>query len=175
MTRLPAAAPAAALATALAALCALPLAAQPFTPYGQFGGWRVFVNGATQGCFMEEMQDGLVIQMGTQGGADFGFIAAYTEGEAGIAQGEEMTVLIEIDGEGFGGIARGVRREQADGTLLEGAVTISRSPAFAEALARGRTMRVVADGGNLVEIDLSGTEAAIRAVRDCQASLDAQG
>ena len=158
-------------AAALAASLAAPLAAQPFAPFGEAGGWRVFVNEATGGCFMEQRQGELVIQMGTQGGADFGFIAAYAEGEVGIAQGEEMTVLIEIDGDGFGGIARGVRRDRADGPPLEGAVTISRSPAFLEALAEGRRMRVVSEGGALVAIDLSGTRAGIRAVRACQAGL----
>ncbi len=162
-------------AAALAASLAAPLAAQPFTPRGEAGGWRVFVNEATGGCFMEQRQGALVVQMGTQGGADFGFVAAYAEGEVGIAQGEEMTVLIEIDGDGFGGIARGVRRERAEGPPLEGAVTISRSPAFAEALAEGRRMRVVADTGALVEIDLAGTRAGIAAVRACQADIGAAG
>jgi hypothetical protein len=164
----------AAAALAAAALAA-PLAAQPFTPRGEAGGWRVFFNDATGGCFMERVQGDLVVQMGTQGGADFGFIAAYTKGEVGIAQGEEMTVIIEIDGDGFGGVARGVRRDRADGVPIEGAVTISRSPAFLEALAEGRRMRVVSDTGALVEIDLAGTRAGIAAVRACQADLGEAG
>lgn len=163
-----------AVSLAAGALCLpLPVAAQPFTPYDRVEGWSIWVNGATGGCFMEARRGALIVQMGTQAGADFGFIAAYAEGEAGLAQGEEIAVVIDIDGAGFGGIARGVRRERADGTVIDGAVTISRSPEFGAALAEGRTMRVIGETGTLVEIDLSGTRAAIGAVRECQAVQDA--
>jgi hypothetical protein len=154
------------------ALPAPQVAAQPFAPYAQVDGWTVWINDATRGCFMEARRGDLIVQMGTQGGADFGFIAAYAEGDVGIRQGEEIAVVIDIDGEGFGGIARGVQRTRPDGTLLEGAVTISRSIAFAEALADGQRMAVLGENGTLVEIDLSGTAAAITAVLDCQTSLD---
>jgi len=160
--------PAVPCALALAILVPAPAAAEPFEPHARVGAWGIWFNAATQGCFMEARQGDLVVQMGLQGGADFGFIAAYTEGDAGIAQGEEIAVIIDIDGAGFAGLARGVRRAGADGTVIDGAVTISRSPDFADALAAGETMRVLAETGALVEIDLRDTRPAMESLRACQ-------
>lgn len=155
----------------LCAALALPslAAAQPFTSYGEAEGWNIFVNGATNGCFMEQQQGDLVVQMGTQGGADFAFVAVYAMEELGIVQGDPIEVSFFIDGEEFAGTASGVQRSTSDGGVIEGATIKANNPNFGDAIANKQTMTIMGQSGNSTDIDLSGTRAAIEATRACQA------
>ena len=167
-------------AFAFAALClaaAPSLHAQPFEPKGAAGGWSVFYNAATGGCFIEKAQGPLVVQLGTEagmlglgadaageGGENFGFIAVYTDNpEAEIEHGAIWPVVIEIDGDVFAGEAKGVVRGDVRGGYI-----VSSDPTFAEDIARGDVMNVVTPAGAVVEIDLTGTMAAIEALTECQ-------
>jgi hypothetical protein len=161
-------------ATAATCLAATLATAQPFEGKGEVGGWNVFFNGATGGCFMEQAQGPLVVQLGTEAamlgegeGASFGFLAVYTTNEAAeIEDGEIWPIVMEIDGDLFGGEAMGVVRED-----VRGGYVVSRDIGFGDDLANGQTLNIVTPAGAVVEIDLTGTKAAMQAVRDCQSEM----
>lgn len=168
-------------ASAAGCLAAAPLLhAQPFEARGAAGGWSVFYNGATGGCFIEKAQGPLVVQLGTEAGMlglgadaagevgeNFGFIAVYTDNpEAEIEHGAIWPVVIEIDGDVFAGEAKGVVRGDVRGGYI-----VSSDPTFAEDIARGDVMNVVTPAGMVVEIDLTGTRAAIEALTACQRDM----
>lgn len=123
---------------------------------------------------MEQVQDPLVVQLGTEAamlgegeGERFGFLAIYTRNEdAVIEQGEVWPVIIEIDGVAFGGDAVGVVREE-----VRGGYVISNSSNFGDSIANGQTMRVMTPAGAEVDVDLTGTKKAMEAVRACQAEM----
>jgi hypothetical protein len=75
-------------------------------------------------------------------------------------------VMIEIDGDLFAGEAKGVVREN-----VRGGFVVSNDPTFGDDLANGQTMNIVTPAGTVVDIDLTGTKAAMDAVRACQMEM----
>ncbi|MEL6207693.1 MAG: hypothetical protein AAFR47_20610, partial [Pseudomonadota bacterium] len=123
------------------------------------------------GCFMEGQQGDYVVQMGTeaamlgQGDGDiFGFVAVYAPAEIALKDGEMLPIFVSIDGELFGGDVVGVEKQG-----FHGGYVISNSTEYADALSDGSVMTIAPDTPSATEISLSGTRAAIDAVRGCQA------
>lgn len=144
---------------------ALPtFAVAQITSYGSEAGWNIFTDGNAGGCFMEQRQGELVVQMGSQSPGT-GFVAVYAQEDVGIAQGEPIEVLFTIDGEQFYGTARGVQRDNVDGAYI-----LANNPDFLDAIRGKQTMVVTGQDGNLTEIDLTGTNAAVDQVAACIAA-----
>jgi hypothetical protein len=148
------------------------LSAQPFRSFGTAGGWTIFHNEATRGCFMErETPNGIIMQVGTEAamlgkGSDlpFGFLALYAPDRMG-ATGAGGEVRFSLGGVTFRGDAVGVIREG-----YRGGYVVANNPWFAEEVADQQTMVVHPETSDAVTIDLTGTRAAMAEVRACQAA-----
>ncbi len=161
------------LTAALAALMAGPLAAQPFESKGEVEGWQIFFNEATGGCFMEQRQEQTVVHFGTEAamlgeGEDlpFGFVALYVEGETETAPGDEIELVIDVDGQMFSGTGVGAVSGEFSGGYL-----VANNPGFAAALREGKVMNIAVASGNSVAVDLTGTMTAMEAARACQTEM----
>ncbi|MEM1361651.1 MAG: hypothetical protein AAGF94_08035 [Pseudomonadota bacterium] len=158
--------------TAFAVLMAALAVAQPFQSKGEVEGWNVFYNEATGGCFMEQSQGDAVVHLGTEaamlGDGDelpFGFVALYTKEPTDVPPGDQVELAIDVDGQAFSGTGVGASSGDYNGGYL-----VANNPNFATALADGKTMNIAVANGNTVSVDLTGTKAAMDAVRTCQAA-----
>lgn len=108
-------------------LTASPISAQPYDMWKEVNDWKIFVNEATNGCFMERgTPDDYVFHIGTTdemfSGAEFdrnyfmGFYAPVDSGFAGV-QEEEVTFTSGPDA--FVGKAASYQRENHHGWWIE--------------------------------------------------------
>ena len=150
------------------AVCAATaLSAQPYMSKGVVEGWGIFVNEANSSCFMETTtKEGLIMQMGTGGGVDMGFLALYTEGATDIRDGETGEILIKLGEQMFSAEAQGVEREGVSGGYFLG-----NNPLLAYDLAKSQTLVVNPEGENVFTVDLTGSMKAMEATRACQLEL----
>jgi len=160
------------ICTALTAslLLAAPALSQPFEAMGEVGDWKVFFNEASGGCFVErQSEDGVVMQMGTEAamlsedGNNYGFIAVYVPVPTEIQPGETRPVRFQLGDKTYGGDAVGAAREG-----YFGGYAVANSPNFIDDVANMQTMTVNLDTDRALEIDLTGTKAALEALRACQ-------
>lgn len=150
------------IAATLVALTVPTMALAQFTSYGTTAGWNVFHDGNAGGCFMEQQQGDLVVQMGVQSAPDSGFVAVYAAGDVGIAQDEPIQTTFRLDGEEFGGTSQGVNRGDLSGAFIR-----ANNPDFLQAIRGKQTMAVTGSNGGEVSIDLTGTNAAVDTVIAC--------
>ncbi|RYH12112.1 hypothetical protein [Tropicimonas sp. IMCC6043] len=148
--------------------CSTALIAQPYTPQGEVDGWGIFVNEANKSCFMETTTTGgLIMQMGTGGEVEFGFLALYTKGETDIRDGETGEITLQLGDQRFSAIAEGVARDGYSGGFV-----IGNNPLLAYDLAKQPELIVNPDGENVFTVDLTGSEEAMQATRVCQLKID---
>ncbi|PRY26608.1 hypothetical protein CLV78_101708 [Aliiruegeria haliotis] len=141
--------------------------AQPYASKGEVAGWRIFVNEANSSCFMEIVTDeGLVMQMGTGGKVDMGYLGLYTEGETGIRDGETGEIRIGLGGLVYNGVAQGVQRDGYSGGYF-----IGNNPLMGFDLSTQSEMVVNPGSGREFTVDLSGAGEAMEATRACQMEL----
>jgi len=165
----------AAFATGIA-LFGLTASAQPFQFKAKEGGWNIFVNEATQGCFMEhESPQGIVMQIGTEaamigsGTHDaFGFLAIYVPGERPVDVNPTEVVVVNIGQNTYLGTAATIQR---DGYY--GGVIISNDPTLEFDLRERLKMEILSSGGTTVLVNLAALKIndALGAVRSCQKSI----
>lgn len=163
---------AAALATF--ACLATPLAAQPFDAKGDAGGWNIFFNQKTGGCFIErETDQGYVMQIGTEAGMlgegpsdSYGFFALYVPGEAPEVDSDTPIAVIYIGSNTYIGNAHRVVREGYFGGYFIG----SGDTDIATDLRKEKSMRILTANGTTVTVNLnqSNIRRALRAARRCQ-------
>lgn len=159
-----------------ATLCATLAQAQPFEFKSTTGGWNIFVNEATQGCFMErETEQGIVWQIGTEagmlgvGGTDnFGFMAFYVPGERPVDVNDQEVVIVTIGPNTYFGTTATIER---DGYY--GGVVVSKDETLEFDLRNRLTMEILVSSGARVEVQLaqSDIDAAMQATRACQAEI----
>lgn len=150
--------------------------AQPFQFKSSQSGWNIFVNEATQGCFMErESAQGIVMQVGTEAamvgtGLDdtFGFLAIYVPGERPVDVNPTEVVVINIGQNTYFGTAATVTR---DGYY--GGVVISKDPTLEYDLRERLKMEILSSSGTQVIVNLAALKIgeALGAVRDCQREI----
>ena len=145
--------------------CASTAFAQPFTSEGTVEGWNIFLNESTKNCLMEKVEsNGFVVQIARTGeGEEFGRLGVYSPNPTDIKDGETRELTFDLDGERFTGEATGSLHEG-----YQGGYAFANNPQFGEALASKQTLTIEPDGANPVVVDLSGTMAAMDAVKDCQ-------
>jgi len=152
-------------ALALVALGATDASAQ-FKKYGAEAGWEILIKeDLGPGCLMaRKANDTSQVQMGIDAtGEKKGYIALYTQKDANIQSGQKLSVIFDIDGQQFSGEAVG---QQIDG--YDGAFVWVNNPDFIYELAKKKTMTISPAGRDTLIMKLEGTDAAFKALRECQ-------
>ena len=163
----------------LAASIAVPatlVTAQPYDFKSTEGSWNVFVNEATQGCFMEHESDqGIVMQIGTEAAMvgtgpndSFGFVAIYIPGERPADVNPEETVVVNIGPNTYAGVASTVER---DGYY--GGVIVSRDQTLEYDLRERLSMEIASSSGTTVTVNLAALKIGpgLDAVVACQRGI----
>ncbi len=158
-----------ALATAVLAISALFVtnANAQTKKYGSEAGWDIFVNdNMGPGCLAaKKLSPETHIEMGIDATRNprIGYMALYTKAQANISQGENVTVMFDVDGEKFSGTAMGQQTQGFRG----GSVPVNNVD-FIYDLAKKKTLTITPQGGEPIVVSLAGTDAAFKALRTCQ-------
>ena len=158
------------MAMALAVTALNGTAAVAQKKYGSAAGWDVIVSDSMgPGCLIKKSNaDGTQIQMGIDAtGNRRGYMALYTKANTKVPAGEKLSVFFDVDGQKFSGEAKG---QQEGG--FQGAFVWVNNLDFIYGLAKKKTLTISPKGGSVIKVNLAGTDAAFKALRDCQ---DAQG
>jgi len=107
-------------------LAAAPLSAQPYNLWKEVNDWKIFVNEATNGCFMERgTPDDHVLHIGTTD-EDFGsesdrkfFLGFYAPINSGFAGTQEDEVTFTSGPDAFVGEAASFQRENHHGWWIK--------------------------------------------------------
>lgn len=135
--------------------------------YGSEAGWDIFINDSMgPGCLVaKKLSPEVQIEMGIDATADaaIGYMAVYTKADAAIAEGEQLSVLFDVDGQKFSGMATG---QQMPG-FRGGSVPVNNVD-FIYDLAKRNTLTITPDGREPIVVSLAGTDAAFKKLRACQ-------
>lgn len=134
------------------------------TKFAEEGGWGVYVNDATLGCFAQKTQeDGYVFQLGqAEKGQDFGFLALYANEDVGIDDNEVSRVVFTIDGTEYQGYTIGRRQGEYDGGFV-----YTNNPSFVEGLSQQSKLTLFPGAENEYVVDTAGIDAAINKTLEC--------
>ena len=150
--------------------------AQPFDAKGSAGGWNVFFNQATGGCFIERQtgQD-IVMQIGTEAALveanpddPMGFLSIWIPGEAPENANPDELVIVEIGPNKYIGIAAQGAREG-----FHGATVLAAGSELGFDLRNRRSMTIFSTSGAEVQVQLnaSNIDAALDALVACQQEM----
>jgi hypothetical protein len=141
--------------------------AQTATKYGEEAGWEIMVkDDMGPGCvLMKSNPDGETqVQMGIDArDGPKGYLAIYTKAASAVKEGEELSVTFEVDGQEFSGQATGQQIGE-----YRGAFVWVNNPDFIYDLAKKKTMRITIPGRDTLILNLDGTNAAFKKLRECQ-------
>jgi hypothetical protein len=153
-------------ALAIVALAATGAAAQT-KKYGSEAGWDIFVNdNMGPGCVIaKKLSPEAQILMGidASGGKKVGYMALYTKADAKVTEGEQLSVIFDVDGQKFSGTAKG---QQMPG--FRGGTVPVNNVDFIYNLAKKHTLTITPEGRKPIVVSLAGTDAAFKALRSCQ-------
>ena len=150
--------------------------AQDIMPKGSAGGWNVFLNGATNGCFIQrETEQGIFLQIGTEAALvelmpddPIGFLSIWIPGEAPANSDPAELVLVEIGPNSYiGAAARGAREG------YHGATVLAQGSELGFDLRNRRAMTITASNGAVVKVQLNASDvsSALDALADCQSEV----
>lgn len=151
---------------------------QPFEAKGSSGGWDIFANQRTNGCFMErQTEEGIILQIGSvlamteQGGAeDYGYFGIYFPGEAPEVTNDQPLVLVRIGPNTYLGQAqRDVREDYWGGFIVSDGQND-----LAFDLQNRKKMEIVTQNGGMAEIDLTRSDISrgVEEVKKCQSEMN---
>jgi hypothetical protein len=140
-----------------------------FTKYGSAAGWDIFVsNKMGPGCFLTKANpgDATQVQIGIDAtAAPQGYMAVYSKKATNIEQGERIAVQFDVDGQKYSGVAKG---QEMQG--FEGAFVPFNNLDFIYDLAKKKALTITAPGRRTLVVNLTGTDDAFKALRECQAA-----
>ncbi|WP_068115142.1 hypothetical protein [Tropicimonas marinistellae] len=152
------------IATACVAFVIASSAAFAQDIYAEVEGWNVRVAEGLKGCAIERTDaDGFQTQIGIDGNQEMGYVALFTLADAGIDSRDTIITHFDLDGERF--VGDSVRK--VDGAYQGGYVYFN-NPNFAYDLAKKQTLTITAESGREIAVDLTGTNAAMEVMRECQ-------
>ena len=163
-------------ATCAAAITAGVAQAQSITSRGSAGGWGVFLNETTSGCFIQrETAQGIFLQIGTEAALveltpddPIGFMSIWIPGPAPANANPAELVVMEIGPNTyFGSAATGTREG------YHGATVIAQGSELGFDLRNRRNMTVISSSGARVDVRLnaSNISEALDALIECQSSV----
>ena len=148
------------------AFCAATSASAEAKKYGSEAGWDIFVNDSMgPGCLIaRKLNPETQVQMGIDAtAAPLGYMALYTKAPAQVSAGEQLSVVFDVDGQKFTGEAKGLQMEG-----FRGASVAVNNLDFIYDLAKKKTLTITPDGRDPIVVSLAGTDAAFKALRECQ-------
>jgi len=159
----------------LAALCSA-ASAQQIETRGAAGGWNVFFNPATQGCFIQRTtaQD-IILQIGTEQAVvemdpenPVGFMSIWLPGPQPAGVNPEELVTVQLGQNVYIGTASTATREG-----YHGARVLATGSELGFDLRNRRSMVVNSTSGAEITVDLlqSDVNAALDALVDCQTEV----
>lgn len=135
--------------------------------YGSEAGWDIFVNDDMgPGCLLaKKLSPEVQLEMGIDAKVVpmIGYMALYTKADANVSEGERLSVIFDVDGDKFSGIATG---QQMPG-FRGGSVPVNNVD-FIYDLAKKRTLTITPEGLDPIVVSLDGTDAAFKVLRACQ-------
>lgn len=143
-----------------------PALAKDVLTWGEAGGWAILVDPAAgNGCMMEKhFENGTLVHIGAVPNRRGGFFAAYNPEWTDIEDGAIGTVKFDFPDVRFSGEVVGVAK---DG--LFGGYAFFDNPNVPMEFAARNKMTIFGQSGRVVELKLTGTMKAIKAVKACQA------
>ncbi|HEY5819313.1 MAG TPA: hypothetical protein VIU14_13130 [Mesorhizobium sp.] len=154
------------IALAFVTLTATGAGAQELKKYGSEAGWDIFIKQSMgPGCLVaKKLNAEAQLQMGISATAEKkGYIALYTKKDAAVAAGDKVSVLFDVDGQQFSGVATG---QQIEG--MDGAFVWVNNPDFIYDLAKKNALTITPAGRDPIVLSLKGTDAAFTSLRTCQ-------
>ena len=150
-----------------------PASAQDIMQKGSAGGWNVFLNSATNGCFIQrETDQGIFMQIGTEAKMvemtpddPIGFLSLWIPGEAPANANPSELVIVEIGPNTYLGAAASGTREG-----FHGATVLAQGSELGFDLRNRRDMKITSTSGTVVEVRLNASDisTALDALADCQ-------
>ncbi len=164
------------LATCAAAMAFGAAQAQTIQPRGSAGGWNVFLNEKTMGCFIQrETAQGIFLQIGTEAALmemspddPIGFLSIWLPGPAPENANPAELVVVRIGPNTYiGAAARGQREGFHGGTIVATGSTLGFD------LRNRRNMTIFSTSGAEIEVRLnaSNISEALDALGACQSSV----
>lgn len=149
----------------VSALTATTAFGQDLISWGEAGGWAVAVDPTLgNGCLLtSDFEDGSTVRIGFDRLAGNGYVAAFNEAWGDIEAGATYPVTFMLDDQQYDGEATGMFLGE-----LPGAVITFDNVDFLADLALRNTMVLSNDGGEIMAIDLAGSDAAIEQTIACQ-------
>lgn len=162
------------LALAVAAGAATSVSAEDITKYGQAAAWEIAVNkNMGPGCLIEKRGEGWQVDLGIDASSaeKIGYMAVFARTDLPVKADEAIPVDFEVGGETFKGEAFGEKLSmfrRMEG--YHGAWVPVNNPEFVYDLAKKETLTIMVEGLDPIEVSLSGTDDAFKAMRECQAA-----
>jgi hypothetical protein len=139
------------------------------TKYGSAAGWDIYVDDSMgPGCvIMRDNPDGdTQAQIGIDAtAAPRGYLALYTKKPTKITAGETLSVEFDVDGQKYTGVAKGQQMQGYDGAFVP-----FDNLDFIYDLAKKKALTITSKGHKTVVVNLTGTDDAFKALRECQAA-----
>jgi hypothetical protein len=137
--------------------------------YGSAAGWDIFVNSQMgPGCFIRRVNpdgDAQVLIGIDATAAPAGYLAVYSKKPQKITGGEKLSVVFDVDGQKYTGVAKGQELKGFDGAFVR-----FNNLDFIYDLAKKKALTITAQGRKTVVVNLTGTDDAFKALRECQAA-----
>ncbi len=139
------------------------------TKYGSAAGWDIYVDDSMgPGCvIMRDNPDGETqAQIGIDAtAAPRGYLALYTKKPTKITAGETLSVEFDVDGQKYTGVAKGQQMQGYGGAFVP-----FDNLDFIYDLAKKKALTITSKGYKTVVVNLTGTDDAFKALRECQAA-----
>jgi hypothetical protein len=139
------------------------------TKYGSAAGWDIYVDDSMgPGCVImrDNPGDETQAQIGIDATAALrGYLALYTKKPTKITAGETLSVEFDVDGQKFTGVAKGQQMQGYDGAFVP-----FDNLDFIYDLAKKKALTITSKGHKTVVVNLTGTDDAFKALRECQAA-----
>jgi hypothetical protein len=139
------------------------------TKYGSAAGWDIYVDDSMgPGCvIMRDNPDGETqAQIGIDAtAAPRGYLALYSKKPTKITAGEKISVVFDVDGQKYTGVAKGQQMQGYDGAFVP-----FDNLDFIYDLAKKKALTITSKGHKTVVVNLTGTDDAFKALRECQAA-----
>lgn len=154
---------------AVTGLCgASPGWAQELEMWGSSDYWDVMIDPSLgDGCLIQsEFDDGSVVRIGFDRLQGVGYVTAFNMAWGDIVEGEWYPVLFALDGQDYEAEARGMYLNG-----VPGADILFDNPDFLFDIAAKYTMTLYNEYGEVMSIDLTGSNAALGAAIECQEEM----
>jgi hypothetical protein len=145
-----------------------PLLAQSLEKWGASEYWDVMIDPTLgDGCLIQsEFEDGSIVRIGFDRLEGNGYVTAFNMSWGDIEEGAFYPVFFELDGEEYEAEAKGMYLGD-----VPGADIAFDNQDFLFDIAKKQTMTLYTEAGEVMSIDLTGTNLALEAAIECQEEM----